>query len=132
MNTSAISALSGSARPAPEAVAPAAQSRGGSFNPAALRQAAPADQRKAVAAQFEAILVRQLLGKTMTSLLGGSQGGVSGSVYGDMLADTISQQLAAGQGLGLGRFLEQQLTPQGDTVAPTSPAQDADATAKAP
>lgn len=81
---------------------------------AALNQAAPAEQRAAVAAQFEAILVRQLLGKTMTSMMGGGAGGVSGSIYGDMLADTISQQLAAGQGLGLGRYLEQQLAPKQD------------------
>ena len=46
--------------------------------------------------------MRQLLGKTMTSMLGGEQGGVAGSVYGDMLADTMAQQLSAGQGFGLG------------------------------
>jgi Rod binding domain-containing protein len=84
---------------------------------AALRRAAPADQRAAVAAQFEAILVRQLLGKTMNSMLGGAEGSVAGSIYGDMLADTLSQQLAAGRGLGLGRFIEQQLTPRGESPA---------------
>jgi hypothetical protein len=36
----------------------------------ALRNAPPAEQRKEVAAQFEAILVRQLLGPTMMSMLG--------------------------------------------------------------
>lgn len=81
------------------------------FDPALLRQAEPAVQRAAVAQQFEAILVRQLLGKTLTSMLGGEGGGVASSVYGDLLADTISQQLTAGKGLGLGRFIEQQLTP---------------------
>jgi Rod binding domain-containing protein len=86
---------------------------------AALRNASPAEQRAAVAAQFEAILVRQLLGQTVTKMMGGEEGGVAGSIYGDLLADTISQQLAAGQGLGLGRFLEQQLTPRGET-APAS------------
>lgn len=88
------------------------------FNAAALRLADPATQRTAVAQQFEGILVRQLLGKTMTSMLGGEKGGVAGSVYGDMLADTISQQLSAGRGLGLGRFIEQQLTPPGEKAAP--------------
>lgn len=106
--------------------APAAQSQGLShverakatqLKGAALTKAGPAEQRAAVAAQFEAILVRQLLGKTMTSMMGGGAGGVSGSIYGDMLADTISQQLAAGQGLGLSRFLEQQLTPKHERVA---------------
>jgi Rod binding domain-containing protein len=82
------------------------------FNGAALRNAEPAAQRAAVAQQFEAILVRQLLGKTLNSMLGGEGGGVAGSVYGDLLADTISQQLTAGQGLGLGRFIQQQLTPK--------------------
>jgi Rod binding domain-containing protein len=44
-------------------------------------------------------------------------------VYGDLLADTISQQLTAGPGLGLGRFLEQQLTPPGAAAAaPETPA----------
>ncbi len=104
------------------ATAPAA------FDAAALRRAEPAAQRKAAAQQFEAVLVRQLLGKTMNSMLGGSAGGVAGSVYGDMLADTISQQLTSGPGLGLGRFIEQQLAPKGnaaaqdDETAGTSPA----------
>jgi Rod binding domain-containing protein len=91
------------------------------FDAAALRRAEPDVQRAAVAKQFEAVLVRQLLGKTMNSMLGGAESGVAGSVYGDMLADSISQQLTAGPGLGLGRFIEQQLTPRG-TVAPASAA----------
>lgn len=87
------------------------------FNAAALRQATPAVQRAAVAAQFEAVLVRQLLGSTMNSMLGGSTGGVASSVYGDMMTDTMSQQLTAGGGLGLSRFIQQQLTPRGETAA---------------
>lgn len=83
---------------------------------AALRSAPAGEQREAVAAQFEAILVRQLLGKTMNSMLGGAEGGVAGSIYGDMLADTIAQQLTAGQGLGLGHMLVRQLTPKGETA----------------
>jgi Rod binding domain-containing protein len=88
------------------------------FNAAAVRNATPAAQRAAVAAQFEAILVRQLLGTTMNSMLGGAESGAAGSVYGDMLADTMSQQLTAGRGLGLSRFIEQQLTPRGAQVPP--------------
>jgi Rod binding domain-containing protein len=106
--TSASAPLVGS--PAP--VAALTHAKATQLKGAALRNAAPADQRAAVGAQFEAILVRQLLGKTLTSMVGG-EGGVSGSVYGDMLADTISQQLTAGPGLGLGRFLEKQLAPKG-------------------
>ncbi|HYP15853.1 MAG TPA: rod-binding protein [Opitutus sp.] len=82
---------------------------------AALRNAAPDVQRREVAAQFEAILVRQLLKPTMTSMLG-DEGAASG-VYGDMLTDTFAQQLTRGNGLGLGRLLEQQLTPRVPSAA---------------
>jgi Rod binding domain-containing protein len=68
--------------------------------------------RKRVSAQFEAILVRQLLGKSVSSMVGGS-GDVAGSVYGDLMTDMLAQKLTAGQGLGLGRFIEKQLTPRG-------------------
>lgn len=89
------------------------------FNPAALRNAEPAEQRKAVAAQFEAVLVRQLLGKTMNSMLGGEGGGVAGSVFGDMMAETMANQLTSGPGLGLGRMLERQLAPRAPAVPAT-------------
>lgn len=78
---------------------------------AALRNASPAEQRAAVSAQFEAIFVRQLLGKTMTSMLG-SEGSAASSIYGDMLTDTMAQQMTAGSGLGLAKMIEQQLTPR--------------------
>ena len=71
-----------------------------------------AADRKKVSAQFEAVLVRQLLSKSVGSLLGGSDN-VAGSVYGDMMTDVLAQQLTAGQGLGLGRMIEKQLTPRG-------------------
>jgi Rod binding domain-containing protein len=119
MNTSGISSLGGtSSRTEPERTAVAARPAG--FNAAALRQAGPAEQRRAVAAQFEAILVRQLLGPSMASMLGGSTGGVAGSVYGDLLADTISQQLTAGPGLGLGRYIERQLAPRAASAGGTA------------
>ena len=102
-------------------VEPLAHARAANLKGAALRHAGPTEQRAAVAAQFEAILVRQLLGKTMTSMLGGSDNGVAGSIYGDMLADTMSQQLATGVGLGFGRFLEKQLTPRGELVTGSAP-----------
>ncbi len=92
------------------------------FNAAAIRNATPAAQRTAVAAQFEAILVRQMLGQTMNSMLGGSGAGAAGGVYGDMLTDTFAQQLTAGRGLGLSRFIEQQLTPRGELVPPATDA----------
>ncbi len=98
-----------------------AASASGAFNAAALRSSDPATQRAAVAQQFEAILVRQLLGKTMTSMLGSAKGDVSGSVYGDMLTDTLAQKLTAGQGLGLGKMIELQLTPRSERPAPPAP-----------
>ena len=97
-------------------ISTAAASAPTQFNAAAIRNATPAAQRAAVAAQFEAVLVRQLLGNTMNSMLGGEKGSVAGSVYGDLLSDTLSQQLSAGRGLGLGRFIEQQLTPGGEKL----------------
>jgi len=88
---------------------------------AALRTASPAEQRAAVASQFEAVLVRQLLGKTMSSMLGSASGdSAAGGVYGDMLTDTFAQQLTAGRGLGLGRMIEQQLTPRGLPALPSA------------
>ena len=115
MNSTGISPI-GSPGMRPAAERPVAAARAGGFNAAALRQAEPGEQRRAVAAQFEAILVRQLIGPSMASMLGGSTGGVAGSVYGDMLAETIAQQLATGPGLGLGRYLEQQLAPRGSAA----------------
>lgn len=72
-----------------------------------------AADRKKVAAQFEAILVRQLLSQSVGSMLGGGGDAVSGTIYGDMMTDALAQKLTAGQGLGLGRFIEKQLTPRG-------------------
>ena len=91
----------------------------------ALRNASPAEQRKEVAAQFEAILVRQLLGPTMASMLG-KDGGAASSVYGDMLTDTFAQQLTRGGGFGLGQMLEQQLTPRAPRANFNSPADSAE------
>ena len=110
MNLSAITALT-----------PAAHARAAHLSGAALRAAAPAEQRAAVGAQFEAILVRQLLGKTMTKMLD-SGDSAAGDVYGDLLTDTLATQLTAGPGLGLGRLIEQQLTPRRASAAPAAPA----------
>ena len=77
----------------------------------ALRNADPAEQRKEVSAQFEAILVRQLLGPTMASMLG-KEGGAATNVYGDMLTDAFAQQLTRGGGFGLSNMLQKQLTPR--------------------
>jgi len=90
----------------------------------ALRNASPAEQRKEVAAQFEAILVRQLLGPTMKSMLG--KDGAASNVYGDMLTDTFAQQLTRGGGFGLSHMLQKQLTPRGSLADINSSAETAE------
>lgn len=88
----------------------------------ALRSADPAVQRHQVAQQFEAIILRQLLGKTMNSMLGSEEGGgVSASVYGDLMTDSFANQLSQGSGLGLGRMIEKQLTPRSARAVTASP-----------
>lgn len=105
MNVSAIASTLGAATSARE-IGPSLdrESRGTATGAAA--------DRKKVSAQFEAVLVRQLLSKSVGSLLGGGSN-VAGTVYGDMMTDALAQQLTAGQGLGLGQFIEKQLTPRG-------------------
>lgn len=73
----------------------------------------PAEQRAAVASQFEAIILRQLLQESIGSMMGGKEGGVSGNVYGYMLTDTFAQKLSAGNGMGLAPMIAKQLTPRG-------------------
>ena len=91
---------------------------------------APAEQRAAVAGQFEAILIRQFLQESVGSMLGGgnqaagSAGGGGGSVYGFMLTDSLAQKLTEGGGLGLAPLIAKQLTPRGipATTPPLTPA----------
>jgi len=82
----------------------------------------PAAQRKAVAGQFEAILVRQFLSGSIGAMLGGDDS-AAGNVYGYMLTDALSQKLSQGAGIGLSKMIENQLTPRGtppaDPSAPT-------------
>jgi Rod binding domain-containing protein len=101
-------------------LSPVARAHAAHLTGAALRAAGPAEQRAAVAAQFEAILVRQLLGKTMTKMVG-SEEGAAANVYGDLLTETVATQLTAGPGLGLGRMIEQQLTPRGLSSSASTP-----------
>ncbi len=74
-----------------------------------VSQMPAADQRKVVAQQFEAILLRQFLAPVLESMPGDKSG-----VYGYMLTDAFAQQLSAGSGLGLGRLMETQLSPPGE------------------
>lgn len=103
MNVSVITSSLGAAQAARDAA---------EFNGQEMRGANSAADRKKVGAQFEAVLVRQLLGKSVGAMLGGSDN-VAGTVYGDMMTDALAEKLTAGTGLGLGRFIEKQLTPRG-------------------
>lgn len=72
------------------------------------------EQVKAAAGQFEAILLRQFLQDSVGKIMGGAEGG-SGSgagVYSYLLTDILSAKLSEGGGLGLGRVIEQQLSPR--------------------
>ena len=86
-------------------------------------QPTPADIKKA-AGQFEAIILRQLLGPSIEPMMNGGLGdsagsGGGGGVYSYLLTDVLCSSLGSAGGLGLGRMLEKQLTP---------PAPPADAT----
>jgi flagellar protein FlgJ len=106
MNIEALTSLSNSPAAALSSVGSAQPGAAGSARTAATTDA----QRKKAAAQFEAILVRQLLSQSVGSMMGGT-GHTSGMIYGDMMTDVLAQKLTAGQGLGLGRMIEKQLAP---------------------
>ena len=76
----------------------------------------PAEQRKAAAGQFEAILLRQFLSGSMSSMMGGEDT-PAGSVYGYLMTDVMAGKLAQGGGMGLGKIIQQQLTPRGESAA---------------
>jgi flagellar protein FlgJ len=69
------------------------------------------EQVKAVSAQFEAIMIRQLLQNSVGNIMGGENAGPGGNVYGYLLTDVLANQLSAAGGLGLSRVFQQQLTP---------------------
>lgn len=97
------------------AIAALAGPMGGSLS-AELRAAhTPAQQRKVVAGQFEAIMLREMLSKSVGEMMGGDDS-PSGSIYGYMITDTLSQKLAEGGGMGLAGIIEQQLTPAGENA----------------
>ena len=74
----------------------------------------PAEQRKVVASQFEAIMLRQMLSQSVGAMMGGEDS-PTGSTYGYMLTDAFAQKLSQGGGMGLGKIIERQLTPAGET-----------------
>ncbi|HEX2861440.1 MAG TPA: hypothetical protein VHN79_07360 [Lacunisphaera sp.] len=86
--------------------------------PQALRNLPQADQVRAAAGQFEAIILRQLLQDSVAKIAGE---GASGNVYGFMLTDVIASRLSEGGGLGLSGMLEQQLTPRASQAPKGTP-----------
>jgi Rod binding domain-containing protein len=81
-----------------------------------LQNKSPEAQRTAVAGQFEAILLRQFLSKSVGSMMGGEDN-AQGSIYGYLLTDTLAQSMASGGGLGMAKIIEQQLSPRGQPAA---------------
>jgi Rod binding domain-containing protein len=82
---------------------------------------AVADKKQA-AAQFEAIIIRQLLEpvlKPAMSSLGGA-GGSGSEIYGYMLTDAMATQLSQGGGLGLANVLEKEFNGATHKQEPTS------------
>ncbi len=80
----------------------------------------PAEIKKA-AAQFEAILVRQLLSPSLQSIMKNNLGGEGSSsggadTYSYMLTDCMADSVTQGGGLGLARILEKQFTPKSPTL----------------
>lgn len=79
------------------------------------RTPTPADVKKA-AAQFEAIIMRQLLAPSIEPMMSGSMGGGSaggaagGGVYAHMLTEVLADSLSKAGGLGLGSMLEKEFT----------------------
>lgn len=77
----------------------------------------PKDQQvKAVASQFEAIMLRQLLQDNVGKMMGGDSGGASGNVYGYLMTDVLATKLSDSGGLGLAKILQQQLSPKRATA----------------
>ena len=82
----------------------------------------PAQQRAAVSGQFEAIMLRQLLGDSLGDLMGGEKD-AAGGIYGYMLTDVFASKLAAGGGMGLAKVISSQLAPKAE-AAPAAEQKD--------
>ena len=79
----------------------------------------PVSQGKQVAQQFEAILMRQFLSKSVSSMMD-SDNSPGGDVYGYFLTDVLAQKLTEGGGLGLGKVLEKQFSAPGQSASGTT------------
>ncbi len=93
----------------------------GVSDPTALQRSMQAGRNQpsaqAAAEQFEAILVRQLLGDSLKPMFGGGEEKAPGSdVYQYLVTDVVAQSVAQGGGLGIAKMLVAQLTPKGETA----------------
>jgi Rod binding domain-containing protein len=77
-----------------------------------MNRLSPVEQRRVVAQQFEAILLRQLLAPALQTMPGSGNG-----IYSYMLTDAFAQKLSAGKGLGLAAVLQRQFTPPGERAS---------------
>ena len=70
-------------------------------------------ERAEACRQFEALLLRQILGQARRPVLNpkSESGGTAGSIYRDMITERLSDSMSKGGGIGLARSLEQQLAP---------------------
>jgi len=91
-------------------------------SPRDLNRLPQADQVKAAASQFEAILLRQFLQESVGKIMGGRESGAAGGVYSYFMTDVLSAKLSEAGGLGLGRVIEQQLSPRQPAAAETDAA----------
>lgn len=90
---------------------------GSSAGQGADQAAATRKQASVAAKQFEAIILRQLISPAIEPLMSGGlagKGAVNGGngMYGYLVTDVLANSLSQGQGLGLSKILEKQLTPK--------------------
>ncbi len=90
----------------------------GVTDPAAVQRAFAAGPKRpaaqAAAEQFEAILVRQILGEALKPMFNGETKAPGSDVYQYMVTDVVAQSVSQGGGLGIAKMLVPQLTPRGE------------------
>ena len=90
----------------------------GMSDPAAMQRSMQAGGKQppaaAAAQQFEAILVRQIVGDALKPVLGSTPDSEmpGRDVYEYLVADVVSQSVAQGGGIGLAKMLFPQLSPK--------------------
>lgn len=123
MSLSAVNALSArsveSAAERADRLAAVNLAKGGHLG--SLSALPEAQQIKAVAGQFESIMLRQFLQDSVSKIMGGEEGGPTGSIYGYLLTDVLAEKLGQDGGLGLSAVIERQLSKR---PAPTAGAQE--------